>query len=172
MIPTIYFNDEMVMKVSEISDIVSNDMLSTELCSQLLAFDEFPKNSFCLSWIFPMLFGKLFNERILFATCLVNIHDCFSFMAPLLSEGLGEASSLFRGSLPFGGVGGGSPLHPLRHFDTQKAHAVLDGLRHTGRQLHTHIADGSVLLVQHAVVMVELVVQLRQLVAVVGDATG
>ena len=58
MIPTIYFNDEMVMKVSEISDIVSNDMLSTELCSQLLAFDEFPKNSFCLSWIFPMLFGK------------------------------------------------------------------------------------------------------------------
>ena len=60
MIAPINFNDEMVMKVGEISNIVANDMLSAELCSQLFTFNEFPKYSFSLSWIFPMLFSKFF----------------------------------------------------------------------------------------------------------------
>lgn len=60
MITPIYFYDEMVMKVGKISYIVANDMLSAELCSQLFTIDEFPKYSFCFSWIFPLLFGKFF----------------------------------------------------------------------------------------------------------------
>ena len=39
MITSIYFYDEMVMKVGKISYIVANDMLSAELCSQLFTFD-------------------------------------------------------------------------------------------------------------------------------------
>ena len=124
MIAAIYFYDEMVMKVSEISDIVANDMLSPELCSQLPAFDEFPKYSFSLSWIFPMLFGKLLYQRILLATRLVNIHYyLYSLWLPSFRRGRGRPYILSGTSIPNKAIPFFSVLATLRAMTRRIAFA-------------------------------------------------
>jgi hypothetical protein len=63
-------------------------------------------------------------------------------------------------------------LHALRHLDAEQRHTVLDGLAHVGGE---HQAEGLGLVGlsrEDAVVVVELVEELGELVAVVGDACG
>jgi high-affinity nickel permease len=63
-------------------------------------------------------------------------------------------------------------LHAFGDFDAKEAHAVLDDI---GDVLGEHEADGFLLLVgliQNAIVVVELVEDLCELVAVVGNTAG
>ena len=99
MIAAINFYDEMVMKVSEISNIVANDMLSTKLVTYILIPYEAPKNAFCFCWILPIMLRKFFEQVVVLTSSLIDIHMLHSEPSPS----------------PFG-EGRGGALHPLRHL--------------------------------------------------------
>ncbi len=63
-------------------------------------------------------------------------------------------------------------LHPLRHFNTQESHTVAKGLGNVASDDETHGLRSFALGIEDAVVVVELIELLRQLIAVVGDAGG
>ena len=63
-------------------------------------------------------------------------------------------------------------LHALWDFNTQQSHTVLQDLGYVTGYHQTDLLLGFVLLVEDAVVMIELVEHLGELVAVVGNARG
>ena len=62
-------------------------------------------------------------------------------------------------------------LHALRHLDAQQTHAILDNLGDVLCQHQAHGLDVLVGLVEDGVIVIELVENFRQFIAVVGDAT-
>jgi hypothetical protein len=63
-------------------------------------------------------------------------------------------------------------LHAFGHLDAEQCHGVLDGLGHVLRQYQTGDLLGVGVGTEDAVVVIELVEVLGELVAVVGDAGG